>query len=488
MISNQLPKDFNDYLKMLCDEAEDIDYLKINNQKQIFQYIYMFKLLNQMISHQKLNRKKYEKELKLIDKEIDLILKGKKNINLLQSLKENVLSKLEWIENKLMNRSYDYVFNIEPADSSLLYMLRNEIQNDWDSCIEKEYIYGFRLIYLYTNLIKKHPMWNSFKNRLNNLKEIVEEVYHGITKLKDKELQDIFIRNSSKILKEQQQNNLNLNSSHGLINKPINNIELLSFNSNLIDKNDFSNNYNNNNNYIGYNNNNTIENNNQSNIKKQNRSSITSVRFNGSLFNNSINNDYATDNDRKTVYINRRLIDGFLNFAFENLEKDLEFCGILSGIPVGNSWKITHCIIPEQNATKDSCCATNETDLFNYQFNNNLQPLGWIHTHPTQSTFLSTVDLVTQYGYQLMIPESIAIVCAPKSNPPLGIFRIKDSAFPIIENAIAQDEMIAKGRKHAILSYDPLFEPCDNVVCSYETNLESTVVDLRHHSSISHNR
>ena len=39
--------------------------------------------------------------------------------------------------------------------------------------------------------------------------------------------------------------------------------------------------------------------------------------------------------------------------------------------------------------------------------------LGWIHTHPSQSAFLSSVDLHTHFGYQSMMPEAIAIVYAP---------------------------------------------------------------------------
>jgi len=37
-------------------------------------------------------------------------------------------------------------------------------------------------------------------------------------------------------------------------------------------------------------------------------------------------------------------------------------------------------------------------------------------THPTQTAFLSSVDLHTHSSYQLMLPEAIAIVCAPKHN------------------------------------------------------------------------
>jgi STAM-binding protein len=34
---------------------------------------------------------------------------------------------------------------------------------------------------------------------------------------------------------------------------------------------------------------------------------------------------------------------------------------------------------------------------------NQLTVLGWIHTHPTQTAFLSSVDLHMQYSYQQML-------------------------------------------------------------------------------------
>lgn len=35
-----------------------------------------------------------------------------------------------------------------------------------------------------------------------------------------------------------------------------------------------------------------------------------------------------------------------------------------------------------------------------------LYPLGWIHTHPTQTCFLSSVDVHTQCGYQVPLQQS----------------------------------------------------------------------------------
>ena len=47
----------------------------------------------------------------------------------------------------------------------------------------------------------------------------------------------------------------------------------------------------------------------------------------------------------------------------------------------------------------------NEEEIFDIQDQLNLITLGWIHTHPSQTAFLSSVDLHTQAGYQIMMPE-----------------------------------------------------------------------------------
>ncbi|KAL9709142.1 hypothetical protein Ac2012v2_007495 [Leucoagaricus gongylophorus] len=39
---------------------------------------------------------------------------------------------------------------------------------------------------------------------------------------------------------------------------------------------------------------------------------------------------------------------------------------------------------------------------------------------------MSSVDLHTRSGFQKMLPESVAVVCAPKSHPNFGIFRLTD--------------------------------------------------------------
>ncbi|KAJ8733455.1 hypothetical protein PYW08_001753 [Mythimna loreyi] len=118
----------------------------------------------------------------------------------------------------------------------------------------------------------------------------------------------------------------------------------------------------------------------------------------------------------RTVVVPAALLAKFLRLAATNTARNVETCGILAGILERDQLKITHVIVPKQTGTPDSCSTNNEEEIFHYQDQHNLITLGWIHTHPTQTAFLSSVDLHTQCSYQLMMPEAIAIVCAPKYN------------------------------------------------------------------------
>ncbi|KAH6686742.1 Mov34/MPN/PAD-1 family protein [Plectosphaerella plurivora] len=126
----------------------------------------------------------------------------------------------------------------------------------------------------------------------------------------------------------------------------------------------------------------------------------------------------------RSVFIPSRLRRDFLNAAAENTRQGLEMCGILCGRPINNALFVTCLVIPEQKCTTDTCETENEGSLLDYCISEDLLMLGWIHTHPTQTCFLSSRDMHTQAGYQVMMPESIAIVCAPRFEPSYGIFRL----------------------------------------------------------------
>ena len=128
----------------------------------------------------------------------------------------------------------------------------------------------------------------------------------------------------------------------------------------------------------------------------------------------------------RTVFLPPQLRSHFLSLAASNTRKNLETCGILCGTLISNALFISRLLIPEQISTSDTCETVNESAIFEYCDSEDLIVLGWIHTHPTQTCFMSSRDLHTHCGYQVMLPESIAIVCAPSQTPNWGVFRLTD--------------------------------------------------------------
>ncbi|POS84995.1 hypothetical protein EPUL_003630, partial [Erysiphe pulchra] len=131
-------------------------------------------------------------------------------------------------------------------------------------------------------------------------------------------------------------------------------------------------------------------------------------------------------NPLRTIFLPVGLRAEFLKYAQPNTQKNLETCGMLCGTLISNALFIRQVVIPEQESTSDTCETTNEGALFDYCDKEDLLVLGWIHTHPTQTCFMSSRDLHTHCGYQIMMPESIAIVCAPSKIPSWGVFRLTD--------------------------------------------------------------
>uniref|UniRef100_A0A1A8FDI4 STAM binding protein n=4 Tax=Nothobranchius korthausae TaxID=1143690 RepID=A0A1A8FDI4_9TELE len=119
------------------------------------------------------------------------------------------------------------------------------------------------------------------------------------------------------------------------------------------------------------------------------------------------------------------LCRSFLRLAEANTSRAIETCGILCGKLTRNAFTVTHVIVPKQCGGPDYCDTENEEELFLVQDQYDLITLGWIHTHPTQTAFLSSVDLHTHCSYQIMLPEAVAIVCSPKFNE-IGYFRLTD--------------------------------------------------------------
>ena len=133
----------------------------------------------------------------------------------------------------------------------------------------------------------------------------------------------------------------------------------------------------------------------------------------------------------RTIFLPPTLRTTFLRIAHKNSLANLETCGFLAGTLIANAFFISRLIIPSQTATSDTCEMTNESQLFDYVDSEDLMILGWIHTHPTQTCFMSSRDLHTHAGYQMMLAESIAIVCAPSKGDTThggdwGAYRLTD--------------------------------------------------------------
>ena len=117
----------------------------------------------------------------------------------------------------------------------------------------------------------------------------------------------------------------------------------------------------------------------------------------------------------RPLFLPASLRTHFLASASPNTVLNLETCGILCGILKSDALFITRLVIPAQTATSDTCEMTDEgeVELFEYCEKEDVMVLGWIHTHPTQRCFMSSRDLHTQVGYQVMMRESVAVVVAP---------------------------------------------------------------------------
>ncbi|KNE62648.1 hypothetical protein AMAG_07842 [Allomyces macrogynus ATCC 38327] len=183
------------------------------------------------------------------------------------------------------------------------------------------------------------------------------------------------------------------------------------------------------------------------------------------------------------MFIPRDLIDKFEVVARRNTEANLETCGILCGTMFRGQLYTTHLLIPKQVATSDTCATTHEEELVAYQDAHHLITLGWIHTHPTQTCFMSSVDLHTHCSYQVMLDEAVAIVLSPRhNNPRYGVFRLTHP--PGLEFLLKCPE---KNTFHPHPDHIPLYTNADariapgagHVVLVDSTQGRIKVVDLR---------
>lgn len=141
----------------------------------------------------------------------------------------------------------------------------------------------------------------------------------------------------------------------------------------------------------------------------------------------------------RSVVLPSGLVGKFLEIAEPNTIKypdGVETCGVLAGIQTGTEIRCTTLVIPKQEGTSDTVSMSHEEELFAYCCSGqhpqgedgNLIQLGWIHTHPSQSCFMSSVDIHTHCAYQCMLPEAVAVVVAlrDRRRPEVGVFRLTE--------------------------------------------------------------
>jgi STAM-binding protein len=170
-----------------------------------------------------------------------------------------------------------------------------------------------------------------------------------------------------------------------------------------------------------------------------------------------------------------RLTDEFIELAKENTGNNVETCGILGASFRDGTYYVTMLIIPKQEATAHSCQAVSEEEIHAILSEQSLYPAGWIHTHPSQTCFLSSIDLHTQYSYQVMLPEAVAIVIAP-TDPTrnCGIFRLTDPGGMGVLRECSESGFHAH---RETTDGGPIYETCSKVI--FNPNLRFEIVDLR---------
>ncbi|KAH0942284.1 hypothetical protein HID58_001921 [Brassica napus] len=129
------------------------------------------------------------------------------------------------------------------------------------------------------------------------------------------------------------------------------------------------------------------------------------------------------------LHVPVRIMEDFLRLARSNTKRNLETCGVLAGSL----------------------------------------------THPTETCFMSSVDLHTHYSYQIMLPEAVAIVMArTDETTPHGIFHLSDpSGVFVIRNC--QQRGFHPHEKSE--DSNPIYEHCSHVFLNAKLKYE--VLELR---------
>ena len=126
----------------------------------------------------------------------------------------------------------------------------------------------------------------------------------------------------------------------------------------------------------------------------------------------------------RRLVLPRGTVAAFVACAAAGTARGVETCALLSGRLADGALVVTHLVVPPQRGTADACAVLDELAVFACHEAHGLLTLGWIHTHPTQSLFLSSVDLHTTLPYQQLLAEAVAVVVAPRQPPQHAVFAL----------------------------------------------------------------
>jgi len=141
---------------------------------------------------------------------------------------------------------------------------------------------------------------------------------------------------------------------------------------------------------------------------------------------------------QQAIIIPDKLVSGFIDKAKKNTKNDIETCAVLCGkfLNDKDTYVITHVIFPKQKGSSNTVQTIKEEELIDIQEKHSIVTLGWIHTHPSQTCFLSSVDMHCQLSYQIMMPNAIAIVHAPTDKTE--IFTLSPKGIEVLSNCNCQ--------------------------------------------------
>ena len=75
----------------------------------------------------------------------------------------------------------------------------------------------------------------------------------------------------------------------------------------------------------------------------------------------------ASNSQLQKVLVPHSISKKFLNLSAANSARNIETIGMIFGVSEDGGFRITHCLLPKQTGTHDSCTTTNEEQIWKFQ-------------------------------------------------------------------------------------------------------------------------